>query len=140
MLTLAYCIALESLGEIYSFKGKDDLAQATLKECLDLGHRTKNEVIVGFANYGLALNEFNHSRYATAKAYISRCVPIADQYATGALLADVYRLAFQIYDSSHQPTVAYRYLKVYQQLRDSLYTQDVEKKAAIVNANYEIQK
>ncbi len=138
--TMAYCIALESLGEIYSFKGKDDLAQATLKECLDLGLRTKNEVIVGFASYGLALNEFNHSRYATAKAYISRCVPIADRHATGALLADVYRLAFQIYDSSHQPTVAYRYLKVYQQLRDSLYTQDVEKKAAIVNANYEIQK
>lgn len=137
---MPYCIALESLGEIYSFKGNDKLAQSTLTECLTLGQESNNEVIVGFASYGLALNEFNHARLANARFYISRCIPIADKYATGALLTDVYRLAYQIYDASRESLIAFNYLKTYQRLRDTLYTQDLEKKAAIINANYEIQR
>jgi serine phosphatase RsbU (regulator of sigma subunit) len=137
---MQYCIALESLGEIHSFKGNDDLAKNTLLECLNLGLESKNEVIIGFANYGLALNEFNHSRLATARHYISTCLPIADKYARGALLTDVYRLAYEIHEASGKEMHAYKYLKTYQRLRDTLYTQDLEKKAAIINANYEIQR
>ncbi len=135
-----YCRALESLGEIYSLSGLHVEANAIFTESLSLGMRSNNEVIVGFTRYGLALDAYNRKDYSNSWNHLSKMVPVAEKYATGVLLAGVYKLAYRILDASGRTKEAYVYLKKYQELSEKLQAEDVEKKAAIVNANFEISK
>lgn len=135
-----YCIALESLGEIYSKRGRFQEASDVLNLCFGLGKKAGNEVIVGFSRYGLALNEYQQGNVALAHHHIEQCVPVAEKYASRELLADVYKLAYHISIASGMPAKAIHYLQRYSELKDQLHSEDIEKKAAIVNANYEIQQ
>ncbi len=137
---LNYCIALESLGEIYSKKARYKDATLTLDICMDLGIKANHVVIIGFTHYGIALNEFNQGKIGMALRHIEKCIPVAELYATGELLADVYKLAYQIFIANNLSTKAFQFLEKYTLLKDKLHSEDIEKKAAIVNASYEIQK
>lgn len=137
---LNYCVALESLGEIYSKKGQFDDATKVLDFCMNLGREANHVVIIGFTHYGIALNEFNKQNLASAQRHIEQCVPVAEKYATRELMADVYKLAYEVSNANKLPIKAFHYLKNYSELKDALHSEDIEKKAAIVNANYAIQK
>jgi len=138
--TLNYCISLESLGEIYSFKKRYDDAERTLMTSMELGVHSGNVVIQGFTRYGLALNAFNQGKAPTASTYILPVVPVAEKYASPELLADVYKLAYQVHDALHQESRSLTFLRKYMLLKERLNSEDIEKKAAIINANFEIQK
>ncbi len=138
--TLNYCVALESLGEIYSEKKRYADADRIFTQSMDLGRAARNVVIQGFTKYGFALNAFNQSNLATAKASIGACVPVAEKYASPELLADVYWLAFLISDARKEQPEAFHYLRKFTDLKERLHSEDIEKKAAIINANFEIQK
>jgi len=135
-----YAVALESLGEIYSLKGRYREAEQTLAECMATGVKANNEIIQGFTRYGLAFNSFNQKKYAEAKDYILGCVPVADKFATPEALALVYRLAYQIHDAMGLEHASLSFLRKFTELNDRLHSEDIEKKAAIINANFEIQK
>ncbi|MBL7849399.1 MAG: SpoIIE family protein phosphatase, partial [Cyclobacteriaceae bacterium] len=136
----SYAVALESLGEIYSLKGRYAEAELILDECMDTGRKANNEIIQGFTRYGLAFNAFNQGKYEEARKYILGCVPVAARYATPEALALVYRLAYEVHDALRQEKEALRFLKEFTALNDRLHSEDIEKKAAIINANFEIQK
>jgi len=136
----AYAVALESLGEIYSLKGRYADAERTLAECMSTGVEARNEVIQGFTRYGLAFNSFNQRKYREASKHILGCLPVAEKYATPEALALVYRMAYQIHDTLGMKLEALHYLKEFTILNDRLQSEDIEKKAAIINANFEIQK
>lgn len=137
---LLYAVALESLGEIYSLKGRYEEAESTLNECMVTGKEANNVVIQGFTEYGLAFNAFNQKKYAAARRHIMACVPVAANYATPELLALVYRLAHEVHDVMGLQKEALYFLKEFTTLNDRLQSEDIEKKAAIINANFEIQK
>lgn len=136
----SYAVALESLGEIYSLKGRYEEAGRVLEECMATGKEANNEVIQGFTRYGLAFNAVNQKKYRAAREHIMACVPVAVQYATPEALALVYRLAYQVHDALGLEKEALRFLKEFTALNDRLQSEDIEKKAAIINANFEIQK
>ena len=138
--TMNYCIALESLGEIYSKRQKFKEADEVLTRCMNLGKASGNVIIQGFTHYGFALNFFNKQELTRAWSHIQSCLPVAEKYASPNLLADVYKLAFEIADGLKLRDQAYINLKRYSELKDKLHTEDIEKKAAIVNANFELQK
>jgi serine phosphatase RsbU (regulator of sigma subunit) len=135
-----FCIALESLGEIYSFAGNYIESERTLARCLRLATQHQLPIAVGFTHYGIALNELHRSQAELAKTHIEACLPVAEKYASQELLADVYYLAYQVYRDVNDWTNAYRYLEKYSLLKDKIHSEDIEKKAAIINANFEIQK
>ncbi len=137
---VAYAVALESLGEIYSLKGRYDEAESTLAECMATGKAANNVVIQGFTRYGLAFNAFNQKKYTEARSHIMACVPVAAKYATPEALALVYRLAYEVHDRLGLQKEALQFLKEFTLLNDRLQSEDIEKKAAIINANFEIQK
>lgn len=137
---LNYCIALESLGEIYSKKSRYEDATRVLDLCLELGAKANQVVVVGFTHYGIALNHFNQRKMVMAQNHIEQCLPVAEQYASGELLADVYKLAYEIYNANTIASKSFQYLEKYSLLKDKLHSEDIEKKSAIVNANYELQK
>lgn len=136
----SYAVALESLGEIYSLKGRYEEAERVLEECMATGKESNNEVIQGFTRYGLAFNAVNQKKYREAREHIMACVPVAVRYATPEALALVYRLAYQVHDALGLEKDALRFLKEFTALNDRLQSEDIEKKAAIINANFEIQK
>lgn len=136
---VAYAVALESLGEIYSLKGRYQEAENTLAECMATGKAVNNEVIQGFTRYGLAFNAFNQRKYQEARRHILGCVPVAAKFATPEALALVYRMAYDVHDALGQEKEALRFLKEFTLLNDRLQSEDIEKKAAIINANFEIQ-
>lgn len=136
----SYAVALESLGEIYSLKGRYREAETTLAECMATGVQANNKIIQGFTRYGLAFNSFNQKKYDDARRHIQECVPVAAKYATPEALALVYRLAFNIHDALGLQREALKFLREYTKLNDRLHSEDIEKKAAIINANFEIQK
>lgn len=138
--TMSYCAALESLGEIYSFKTRFADCDRAMGESMKLGIESNNIIIQGFSNYGIALNHFNQGKLAEAKKAIKACLPVAEKYATPELLTLVYRMAYRIHDGLGLEQEALRYLRNYMDLNERLHSEDIEKKAAIVNANYEIQK
>lgn len=138
--TFEYCIALESLGEIYSIKGRYADASRVLDLCMKLAKDANLEIAVGFTHYGIAFNELNQHHLVKAKYHILQCVPVAEQYAAQQLLADVYHLAYRVHQGLSLNTAAYEYLQQYAALKDKIHSEDIEKKAAIINANYEIQK
>ncbi len=138
--TFEYCIALESLGEIYSFKNRYDEATKKLELCMQLATDSNLPIAQGFTHYGLALNEFNQKKYQSAKYHIAQCLPVAEKYATQQLLADVYKLSYEIHRALSINNVAFQHLQRYSSLKDKIHSEDIEKKAAIINANYEIQK
>jgi len=138
--TFEYCIALESLGEIYSLKNRFDQAKQTLDLCMQLAVESKLAIAQGFTHYGLAFNEFNQRNYQKAKYHILQCLPVADKYAAQQLLADVYKLSYEIHRALSLNDTAFRHLQRYTSLKDKIHSEDIEKKAAIINANYEIQK
>ncbi len=138
--TLNYCVALESLGEIYSEKKRYADAETIFAQSMDLGRAAGNVVIQGFTNYGFALNAFNQGNLARAESSIGACVPVAEKYASPELLADVYWLAFRISDARKEQQEAFHYLRKFSELKERLHSEDIEKKAAIINANFEIQK
>lgn len=135
-----YAVALESLGEIYSLKGRYAEAEQTLAECMKTGVEANNKIIQGFTRYGQAFNAFNQKKYAEARVHILGCLPVAEKYATPEALALVYRMAYEVHDVLGMKGDALRFLKEYTTLNDRLHSEDIEKKAAIVNANFEIQK
>lgn len=135
-----YAMALESLGEIYSLKQRYADADQALQESMNVGVSGNNEIIQGFTHYGLAFNAFNRGQFASAKKDILLCVPAAEKYASKELLAQVYLLAYNIHDALGLKADALRFLKAFTRLNDQLHSEDLEKKAAIVNANFEIQK
>ena len=135
-----YAVALESLGEIYSLKGRYRDAEETLAECMATGKAANNEVIQGFTKYGLAFNAFNQKKFADARNHIMACVPVAAKYATPEALALVYRLAYEVHDVMGLQQEALYFIKEFTRLNDRLQSEDIEKKAAIINANFEIQK
>lgn len=137
---VAYAVALESLGEIYSLKGRYADAENTLAECMATGKQANNVVIQGFTRYGLAFNAFNQNKYAEARAHILACVPVAAEYATPEALALVYRLAYDVHDRLGMQKEALYFLQEFTTLNDRLQSEDIEKKSAIINANFEIQK
>lgn len=137
---LLYTVALESLGEIYSLKGRYAEAENILAECMATGKEAKNEVIQGFTHYGLAFNAFNQKNYAEARSHIMACVPVAAREATPEALAQVYRLAHRVHDALGLQKEALYFLKEFTTLNDRLQSEDIEKKAAIINANFELQK
>lgn len=136
----SYAVALETLGEIYSLKGRYQEAEKTLAECMATGIQANDKIIQGFTRYGLAFNSFNQKKYAEARTHILLCIPVAAKYATPEALALVYRLAFNIHDALGIQGDALKFLREYTKLNDRLYSEDIEKKAAIINANFEIQK
>jgi serine phosphatase RsbU (regulator of sigma subunit) len=137
---VSYAVALESLGEIYSLKGRYAEAEKTLAECMATGREANNSIIQGFTQYGLAFNSFNQGQYPDARNHIMACVPVAAKFATPEALALVYRLAYQVHDKLGREREALTYLKEFTTLNDRLQSEDLEKKAAIINANFEIQK
>lgn len=137
---VAYAVALESLGEIYSLKGRYAEAERTLAECMATGKDANNVVIQGFTRYGLAFNAFNQKKYAEARTHIMACVPVAAKYATPEALALVYRMAYEVHDRIGLQKEALHFLEEFTTLNDRLQSEDIEKKAAIINANFEIQK
>lgn len=138
--TFQYCIALESLGEIYSLKNRFDQAEQVLDLCMRLASESNLEIAVGFTHYGLAFNAFNQKNYSKAKYHILQCLPVAEKYATQQLLADVYKLSYEIHRALSLNNFAFQQLQHYALLKDKIHSEDIEKKAAIINANYEIQK
>jgi len=135
-----YAVALESLGEIYSLKGRYTEAEQTLAECMKTGIEANNKIIMGFTRYGQAFNAINQKKYPEARLHILGCLPVAEKYATPEALALVYRMAYEVHDELGMKPDALRFLKEYTTLNDRLHSEDIEKKAAIVNANFEIQK
>lgn len=134
------CVALESLGEIYSMKKRYSDASRVLDECMRVAQQADHEVAIGFTHYGLAFNEFNQQHYQKAKGHINACLPVAEKYAAQQLLADVYHLAYQVHQKLGEAAIAYPLLQKYATLKDKIHSEDIEKKASIINANYEIQK
>lgn len=137
---MSFAVALESLGEIYSQLGRYPDAERALNECMATGISANNEVIQGFTRYGLAFNAFNQQKYQEARTQILRCVPVAEEYASTELLAQVYRLAYQVHERIGKEREALHFLQRFTALNDRLHSEDIEKKAAIINANFEIQK
>ncbi|MFZ1808330.1 MAG: SpoIIE family protein phosphatase [Cyclobacteriaceae bacterium] len=138
--TFEYCIALESLGEIYSLKNRFVDAKQVLDLCMQLATESNLEIARGFTHYGLAFNEYNQKNYPKARYHILQCLPVAEKYATQQLLADVYRLSYEIHNVLSFDGVAFQQLQRYAFLKDKIHSEDIEKKAAIINANFEIQK
>lgn len=135
-----FCIALESLGEIYSFAGNYEDATRTLTRCLQLATEHNLPIAIGFTHYGIALNELHRDHPSIAGRHIEACLPVAEKYASQELLADVYYLAYRIYKSLNDRLRAYHALEKYSLLKDKIHSEDIEKKAAIINANFDIQK
>lgn len=138
--TFNYCIALESLGEIYALKKRFADADRVLALCLRLAQESNNEIAVGFTHYGLAFSQLKQKQYARAREHILACLPVAEKYAAQQLLADVYQLCYEVHRAMTLNAQAFSYLQKYTELKDKIHSEDIEKKAAIINANYEIQK
>lgn len=138
--TFNYCIALESLGEIYALKGRFVDADRVLALCMRLAQENNNPIAVGFTHYGIAFSQLKQKRYEQARQHIMKCLPVAEKFAAQQLLADVYQLCYQVHRALSLNGPAYDYLQRYTALKDKIHSEDIEKKAAIINANYEIQK
>lgn len=135
-----YCMALESYSESLILTGNLSEAGNVLHQAMSIGVKNKSDLVIGFINYGYAFLFYNQKNYEKASTAILKCMPVAEKYAAGRMLLDVYELSYKIHDELKDSPKAFYYLKKSNGLFHKLAKEDVEKKSAIVQANYELSK
>lgn len=130
-------IALMNLGEAY-LDIKDNIrALSYYKLAVAQNMALANTYHKGQIYFGLGKIYTNLNNYDKAKWYYLQALGIAKQAGIKPLERHIYKYFSQMFEKANKPTDALTYLKLYQQLDDSLFSEENSKNINEMQAVYE---
>jgi len=135
MKRVSYCYY--TLGEIY--KNKQDHLQAltNYKKSLELARAVDDSVNIGYSLVAIAESYLELRIPDSARVHLNEAAILADSMKLDILAMDVNRDLSGLYENEGDFELAYRHMKQYATLRDTLYTREKRELGSEIEAKYQ---
>ena len=131
--------AKNNIAVIYKDKGEYEKGLDLLEKIVN-DPRVSSLRIHALILFNMAEMEFLRGGYENALKYNSMSESVARENKQTKSIYINYFLFSMIYDSLSQPLQGYKYYKKHHILKDSVYSEDMKRKIAGIETNYEIEK
>ena len=131
-----------NLGDVHAKRRQHEEAEAAFGRALELARRLKYPSGQAISLSGLARVHFEEGRFLEAEKYATEALVITEAQPAGAFtdLRQQYKLMADIKAHRNKVDEAYRYLKKYVVLDDSLSGDDVRRITADLERKYQLAK
>ncbi|MGI9551486.1 MAG: tetratricopeptide repeat-containing sensor histidine kinase [Aurantibacter sp.] len=131
---------LENLGNIYNKMELYADALSHHQEALKLREKLPYKV-----EEALSLSQVGHTHtllknHSLAKDFLNRALAVAEETKTTKLTRDIYQKLSELYSRKNDQGNAYKYLKSYTVLKDSLLNEESIRQVGELSAKYETEK
>lgn len=129
-----------SIGNVYFRKKEYDKARAYYESAYDLEQFIKNEngKITALLNIGNTYRE--QEKYPDAQRYYSNALALAQEKNNLVLLVSIYEAIAETYFRQNDSFLAYSFLKLHNNAKDSLRKQEGARRIAELESAFELEK
>ncbi|MFP4469263.1 MAG: tetratricopeptide repeat protein [Bacteroidales bacterium] len=132
--------ALNNIGELYSDMGQHAKAIETLEESLSLEKENNDAVGMAIAFSTLSSLHQKKGNLQKSLSYNDSSIKLALELKIPETELDAYKIYAEIYEDLDDPSMALKYQKLYSNLKDSLFKDNMHKEIAQLQANYNLNK
>lgn len=129
-----------NLALVYDELGQHERALTLKRRVIEMEEQLPNKYNLGITLNGIARSLISLKRYEEALPYINKAYGIARELNTRVLLKNVYAGYADYYEQTGNYKLSTEYLRLYQQLSDSIYSTSARAKIAEMQALYEVEQ
>nr|NQU93454.1 tetratricopeptide repeat protein [Bacteroidota bacterium] len=130
--------SLQNIGVTYLNLNDFTKARDCLQRAYQIADSLSNIFMAGDITYNLAEMYFRQGQNDSAVLFINKCLAVAWQLDSKDLLAGIYELMAKISFNKKEFGQAYTYLQTYNQINDSLLTEEMESRIANLQIAHEV--
>jgi PAS domain S-box-containing protein len=127
---------LNNLGTIYFDQGKYDDALELYSKSLAINKNMQDSWSEANTLRNIGGIHLMTEKYSAAIPYFEKAAEIANQIEARKLLMDIYSALSETYEHKNQPKKALKYLKLSNQINDSIYSEESKNQIARLEARY----
>jgi adenylate cyclase len=130
-------LTLNGLGLVYRLQGKYDAALEQFFQALALQIDLKFQPGVAMVLADIAQTYFKQGRFPQSIDYAERCLTVARGIGAKTELRNAYQTLANVHDSLRNPTLSYVYFRLYTAMKDSIFNEEIARRAADMSDRYE---
>lgn len=132
--------AYNKYAEYYNKKKNYDAALKNANDALALTSKSSNKLPHIHALIQLAETYANKNEYALSLSFFDKAKSVAVEAGTKDELKDVFQKVSSVYAHKKDFANAYKYHSLFTALKDTLYSEDIEKKIGTLQFDFDLQK
>jgi tetratricopeptide (TPR) repeat protein len=129
-----------TMGAVYDAKKMYSKAIEYYLLAIELKKETNDRKNMALINNGLALSYLNLKNYSLAIKYAFRAIEIAEEIGSKAEIQDAYQRLYMAYEASGDTKNGMKYLKLYINIKDSLFNSEKEYIIRNLETQYQTEK
>lgn len=133
-------VSFINVGTLYHEQGRYDSANYYFLKAIPACEYENDKQNLGTLYINLGSVNRKLKKYSEAIVYINKALHIADTLQSRTLQKDGYINLSVIYEELHKPTLALSYFRRFDELKDSIFQEDITKRTTEMQAKYEAEK